>query len=166
MLVGLIAVALLAAPPTSSTASHDPTFQHIRTASAHVQKLIEKTVAQSPTFAALLDEIDRTNVGVYIELVTQLPAPLRGRLHFMSASGGYRYVRVQVKANLPGHEMAASLAHELWHALEIGHDHTVRCEHTLHELYQRIGDERSERRFETTAAIAAGRQVRAEVLDN
>lgn len=164
MLVGLIALALLVAPPTSST-THDPSFQHIRTASAHVRKLIAKTAGQSPTFATLLEEIDRTNVGVYIELVTQLPAPLRGRLHFMSASGAYRYVRVQVRANLPSHDMAASLAHELWHALEIGHDHTVRCEHTLHQLYERIGDERSERRFETTAAISAGRQVRAEVLD-
>jgi hypothetical protein len=164
MLVGLIAVALLAAPPPVSSSSHDPSFQHIRTASPHVQKIIEKTKRQSPTFASLLAELDRTNVAVYIELVTYLPPPLRGRLHFMSASGDYRYVRVQVKANLASHDLAASIAHELWHALEIGHEHSVQCEHTMHELYRRIGDERSERRFETTAAIAAGKRVRAEVI--
>lgn len=163
MLSAMLAAALIVAPGFD----HDPGFEHVRTANRHVREVIKDLAAQSTTFAALLARLDRTNVGVYVQFVARLPASRHGHLQFIAASGDFRFVRIQIKSGLPYDQMAASLAHEIWHAIEIGEHGEVRCAQTMEKLYQRIGYGRSERlkrRYETSAAIAAGTRVRSDVL--
>jgi hypothetical protein len=158
----VVALALALAAPRMGT--HAPDFAHVRTANAHLQQTIDQAAVQSPTFAALLARVDLTDVVVYFEYVQQLPRRARGHLHFVTSAGGHRYLRVGLPARLPRHELIASIAHELRHAIEIGEHWDVRCERTMKTLYSRIGDECATGEFETRDAIKAGEAVRAEIL--
>lgn len=162
MLIMTALAVALAAPPAER---HVPDFAHVRTANATLQATIDAARAQSPTFAALLDRLDRTDVVVYLEFASRpLPRGQRGHLHFVTAVGNHRFLRVRLPTQLSRLELMASIAHELWHAIEIGEDRDVRCEHTMRQLYLRIGEERDRNEFETKKAILAGQAVRAEIL--
>jgi hypothetical protein len=143
---------------------HHPELEHLRPASPEVRELIDRFAARSPHFATLLDRLDRTTVVVYIAIAVDLPASREGHLHFVTASQGLRFVRVELRAGLPPNQLAASLAHELMHAIEIGEHPEVQCHRTLERLYRRIGRQRGETAFETVAAAASGRQVREELV--
>jgi hypothetical protein len=158
----MVALALALAAPRMGT--HVPDFAHVRTASAHLQEVIDQAAMQSPTFASLLARVNRTDVVVYFEYVQRLPRQARGHLHFITAAGNHRYLRVRLPARLPRHQLIASIAHELWHAIEIGEHREVRCERTMEDLYRRIGDEHATHEFETKRAIETGQAVLAEVL--
>jgi hypothetical protein len=147
-----------------AAANDDPDFEHIRTASRNVRELVDLVASRSPTFANLLQRLDRTNVAVYLQFVADLPTPRHGQLHFIGASEEFRFVRVQVKAGLPLDQLASILGHELRHALEIGESPEVDCDESMEELYRRIGKRQSPRQFETSEAAETGRKVREELL--
>jgi hypothetical protein len=56
----------------------------------------------------------------------------------MGIGGGYRYLRISVSGQFT-HLVAAHIAHELQHALEIAEAPGVTDSRTLVELYRRIG---------------------------
>jgi hypothetical protein len=126
--------------------------------------LIADAREQSPTFANMLDQLERSDVIVYFEGVPRFEKNLRGCVHFMGASAGYRYLRAQIRTMMNRYDIMASLAHELQHAIEISRHPEVRSEADLAELYKRIGDERERWMFETNEAQSAGRTVRLEIL--
>jgi hypothetical protein len=64
---------------------------------------------------------------------------LVGRLTFMAASGGRRYVNVRIACGLNPDEQIAALGHELRHAVEIADAPSVVDVASLGELYRRIG---------------------------
>ena len=160
----MLSAILLATLVTAPAVAHDPGFEHIRTSSRHVHRMVADVATKSPTFAALLEQLDRTNVAVYLQFVADLPRPRHGQLHFISAAEGVRYVRVQIRAGLPLDQLAAILAHELRHALEVGEHPEVVCDETMEDLYHRIGLRQSEKQFETRDAQSTGKKVREELL--
>jgi hypothetical protein len=66
-------------------------------------------------------------------------ARLFGRLTFMAAGGGRRYVNVRVACMSNDSEQIAALAHELRHAVEIADASYVVDVASLRALYERIG---------------------------
>jgi hypothetical protein len=161
MLPVVALAAALMALPTSATAT---AFPNIRTSNPFLAELIANVRTQSPIFEEMIGRVERSDVIVYFEAVPRFDTGMRGCVHFMGASGGYRYIRAQIKTMMNRYDVVASLAHELQHAIEIADHPEVRSEDTLADLYRRIGDEREWRTFETTGAQTAGRAVRAEVL--
>lgn len=137
----------------------------VRGAGRLMRQVIADGIARSPTFAALVAELGRTNVIVYVEGAHVLPANIAARLSFLGASQTeYRYLRVQVHIKLDPNERLALVAHELQHALEVARSPAVRDERTLELLYQEIGERhRIERQYDTAAARETGRQVRHEL---
>jgi hypothetical protein len=161
MLPVVALAAALMALPTSAAAK---TFPNIRTSNPFLAELIANVRTQSPIFEEMIGRVERSDVIVYFEAVPRFDTGMRGCVHFMGASGGYRYIRAQIKTMMNRYDVVASLAHELQHAIEIADHPEVRGEDTLADLYRRIGDERDWRTFETSEAQTAGRAVRAEVL--
>jgi hypothetical protein len=153
------ATALIFNPPAAVT-----DLPNIRTTNPLLAALIAEARAQSPTFAEMLDQLERSDVIVYFEGVPRFDRNLRGCVHFMGASAGYRYIRAQIRTMMNRYDIVASLAHELQHAIEISHHPDVRTEADLAQLYKQIGDERERLTFETNEAQSAGRAVRSEVL--
>jgi len=140
-------------------------LRHVRAVDARAARVIAEGLRGSRTFAHLVAALDHTDVIVYVETVTTLPASLSGRMLLSAAPRGPRYVRVQVQAYLHPKEIVAALGHELVHALEVSQDPEVTDDASLVRLYERIGlGGKGTTHFDTIAAQNAGRRVRSELL--
>lgn len=158
--VAALAAALMAFPPTASICD----LPHVRTSSAFLSSLISDAREHSPTFLRLADSLESSDLIVYLEAAPHMEARFRGRMHFMGASSGYRYFRIQIRTAMSRYDVVASIAHEMQHANEIASHPEVVSEDGLAALYRQIGDEHDWCLFETNAAQQAGRAVRAEIL--
>jgi len=147
-----------AAPFTAEAALDSPT-RHVRTADRVMRKLLKTGFHDSPTFAALMARLEQSDVIVYLEDVPRLPGALEGRLVIMPLAHGFRYVRVQVAQRGAPADTIAIIGHELRHAVEVAEAPDVHSEADLAALYRRIGINRGNNLFDTTAAQETGRRV-------
>lgn len=164
----LCLVFLFGIAAADARAEIDPTSPHIgshvRGATPAITALIKKGISRSPTFAALVAALDRTDVIVYVERTRSLPSGVDGQLAFSGAAGPLRYLRAQVVIDLEGDALLSIAGHELQHALEVAAHPEVRDIASLGSLYARIGIGMSRKgRFDTAAAQQAGRKVRSEL---
>ncbi len=138
----------------------------VRGATPAINTVLANGVRRSATFARLVKEVDATDVIVYVELTSTMPPGLDGRLTFLTAAGGARYLRVQVPTHMATADLIAVIGHELQHALEVAENPKVRSSEDLAVLYRRIGLQgASTDRFDTAAARSIGRRVRAELMN-
>jgi hypothetical protein len=74
--------------------SIDPTDRHfgphVRGATRPVAALVTSAIHRSPTFAALVDALNRTDVIVYIETSRRLPSGVDGGLTFIGYTAPFR----------------------------------------------------------------------------
>lgn len=168
MLLGLAAIgsifiaANLVFPPGSAPADRS-IGPRVRGVTPAVNALIARGVERSHTFARLVREIDETDVVVYVETRLDLPLGLDGRLTFITAAGGVRYLRVQVPGNVGPEQLIGILGHELQHALEIAAHPAVQDSDGVAGLYRRIGIQSTRDHYDTTEARIIGRRVRSEM---
>jgi len=130
------------------------------------RQLVEDGLSGSPTFRALVRELEGTDVVVLV--VTGRWEPEEGRCHanlrFIGGGPDTRFVRIWVDAWWrTRREQIALLAHELQHAIEIGGEPDARNAEAIAALYRRIGRNTSGRDFETSAAQETGSAVCAEL---
>ena len=158
----LLASPALRADPASVTT--DPLGSRVRGATPAINTLIARGARRSATFKQLIDELNKTDVVVYLETNVALPAGLEGRLMFLTAAGGVRYVHAQVTTGLRFEELIAVAGHELQHALEVAQHPRVRDGRSMRALYERIGVKTGvPHRYDTAEAQSTGRRVRAEM---
>ena len=170
-LVGALAFADPAVPASSSALSPahylllNAPDRRVRAPEARMQSLLAEGLHRSRTFASLVTALNRTDVIVYIEAVMTLPKDTMGRLSMMPRGGAeFRYLRVQIRADLSRQEAIALIGHELRHALEIADATEVRDTTSLVRLYERIGHSSiGEHAYDTEAARDTGRVVRREL---
>lgn len=138
---------------------------HVRGATPKVKALIDEGIRRSPSFKALVERLNRSDVVVYINVTRDLPTGLDGRLCFMTYAGSVRYLHAQVLDGLGVDGIIAIAAHELQHAVEVAEHPEVKDAGALDRLYQRIGDRTStaHNRYDTRAARSMGRRVRLEL---
>jgi hypothetical protein len=169
-LIGALALAEPGAPAPSSTLSPahylllNAPDRRVRAAEARVHSLMAEGLQRSRTFASLVTALNRTDVIVYIESVMTLPKDTMGRLIMTPRAGEFRYLRIQIRAELSRREAIALIGHELQHALEIADAQDVRDTTSLIKLYERIGHQSlGEHAYDTEAARDTGRVVRREL---
>ncbi|HXD19134.1 MAG TPA: hypothetical protein VN654_19110 [Vicinamibacterales bacterium] len=112
---------------------------HVRTMDVRLRAGINEGMARSSSFRDLVARLDGSDVIVYVEPECPMSQRLFGRLTFMAASGGRRYVNVRIACGLNPDEQIAALGHELRHAVEIADAPSVVDVASLGELYRRIG---------------------------
>jgi hypothetical protein len=171
--VGLVCALAVADPvapaPSTLSAAHylllNAPDRRVRGPEARVHSLLAEGLHRSRTFASLMTAISRTDVIVYVEAVMTLPKDTMGRLAMLpSAEGAFRYLRVQIRADLSRRDAIALIAHELRHALEIASAAEVRDSTALIRLYERIGHSSiGEHAYDTEAARDTGRVVKREL---
>jgi len=139
--------------------------QHVRAIDARLRAVIDDGVAHSAVFRNLVAQLDASDVIVYAESVCIMPQGLIGRLTFMSAAGGRRFVSVRIRCALTGVQQIASLGHELRHAVEIAAAPSVVDETSLAAEYRRIGfpSRAIDKGFDSRAAIETGERIAAEL---
>ena len=143
----------------ASIASADPL--NVRPVDPLAAETLAHAVARSPTVRSLLAALGQTNVIVHIQTSTAMPAGLGGMTRFVTSRGGYRYLRVTIRADVVATLRGVILGHELRHACEVAQSQAndIRA---VEELFERTG-ERSGNYFETRAAVETERHVRLEL---
>jgi len=167
----LLPLLFLGATPSIAHAA-DPSWDglrgHLRTTDDRLRRLLELGTRTSPTFRALVHRLLESDVVVYLWCDRADTAPADGRLTFVSAVGGYRYVVVRLVRFHSHARQIALMAHELRHAIEIADAPHVVDLKSLEREYRRIGYMSStptadRRTFDTHAAVDAGVQVMNEL---
>ena len=163
----LVLLLPMARAAVAQTISDDP-HRHIRTTDRRLVRLVQDGVHGSETFRQLVDRLQRSDVIVYLECARVRSSD--GRLTFISAAGGRRYVHVRV-ARLPSADLQIALiGHELRHAVEIADAPVIVDRASLAREYHRIGylNVRSPEglAFDSHAAIDAGYRVLHELSGN
>lgn len=143
------------------------TGPQLRAIDAAAARLITEGVERSPTLAALVDRLERSDVIAYVETESCLNKPWAGRLRFVTAAGARRFLRIGVCAEPQRTIQIAMLAHELQHAVEIAASNAYESE-AVRTLYKRIGVQGEPVDgvpcFDTAAAVAVGRAALKDVL--
>jgi hypothetical protein len=138
--------------------------RRLRAADSRVQEILQDGVRRSSTFAALVAEVNRTDVIVYVERLMTLPKETIGRLTIVPGAQAQRYLRIHIRADLTRNEAIALVGHEMRHALEVAEAPDVHDAAGLIRLYRRIGHSSGgEHTFDTVAAQDTGHQVRREL---
>ena len=122
---------------------------------------LDLALERSAVVRTLIETLERSNLVVHIQSSNDLPIGIGGTTRFVVSRGGYRYLRITIRAQLPKEMRVAILAHELQHANEIAGspaDNVV----ALRQLFLQCGM-RDGNYYETRAAQRIEDLVRAEL---
>lgn len=165
-LLPLVLTATIASRATAVASDGALPFPHIRSADPQMRALIEDAIDSSATVRALVTRITASDVVVFVACEHDPDVKASGRLNFMTAAGGVRYLVIRLKPKRRA-AVIAMLAHELQHAAEIADAPAIVDEHSLAREYERIGYRSHALHgglaFDTKAAVEVGRRVAEEL---
>jgi hypothetical protein len=156
----MVAMLALAATLTGQV-GQDP---HVRTTERKVASLIDLGLTGSATFRQLVDQLNASDVVVYVAL-KQARDDLGAYLsHDIVVAGGRRYLQIAIETLGTDRHIVARLGHELQHAVEVAQAPDVRDAAALKRLFSRL-DIRSVCKgcFETAAALKVQVAIEAEL---
>ena len=141
------------------------TLRRLRSVDASIRATIEEGCRRSPVFAALVQDVERSNFVVYVEGVPTLRAGMKGAL--LHGSSGRQYLRIHLQRELALDRQVAVLAHELQHVREVVQAGISAHPAEMEMLFRRIGGKRlsggRRQEFETAAALRVGDVVAADL---
>jgi hypothetical protein len=154
--VALLILLLLPAVPARA---HRP--ERVRGDTEEVRLLISSGMRRSPTFSAIVDQLEASDLIVEVQCGRFKSSMLAGRTVLLAARPSVRYVLVEIACPMSEAAALAILGHELRHALEIASAPWVVDEASVEKLYTRIGYPAcfSAGDFETSNAREAGERV-------
>jgi hypothetical protein len=168
-----VALALMPAERAIAESLPDqaPRFCQVRSTDYRVTLAVEQGLRDSATFRGLVDRINVSDVVVYVSAdEKRLPPGVDGRLTFLSATGGFRYVVVTVNSALTQPRLVSLIGHELQHVREIADTLAIVDAKSMARAYAAgLGYHNryltnDGQTFDSLAAIRAGEQVLREVL--
>jgi len=162
-LAAAAALAVLALDPSGGAAPRVRPDRSLR-------PIVEESARRSPSIRALIDRLEATDVIVYVRMRVFNGSSLEGHVGLLATTAsGQRFLMIELACGRPGVTMMATLAHELYHALEIALEPSIVDARTLAAYYRHHGVETGgiagQLTFETEAAEQAGHQARRELAD-
>jgi hypothetical protein len=169
-IVALAALLPILAHATMARAADQPNEERrVRPAMPGGQQLLAEDMNRSATVRALVERLEGSDLVVYVQMRFFIPHSARGRLIFVSAAAGRRYVVVEVACGESWNTQLSTLGHELRHAVEIADAAWVHSPADMAAFYagagMQIDFEAGHEAFETLAAQDAGRRVARELAD-
>lgn len=163
----------VATTSAACTTNGEASVGRVRPRDGVAEYLVQQGRTRSGTFSGLLDALESSDVVVYMDVEPGSALGPSGRLQFVTARGGLRYVHVAVRPGstswnviLTRHmELVAILGHELQHAAEVAAAPDVLDASALAVLYRHVGLRLDDQTFDTEAARRAGTQILAELRD-
>ncbi len=167
-LVSLFSLAFLHPLHTAEARERAEAFPRLRPLDAGLRTAIADGIRRSPLFRDLVAQIEASDLIVHVESDCTMQDRVQGKLLFVTAAGGVRYIRVRIACRLTGITQIAMLGHELRHAVEVAAAPWVVDEASLADEYRRIGapsrGATGGTAFESRAAIDAGERVLRELM--
>jgi hypothetical protein len=164
--LAVVASALVIAPLHAAPKPPFNPYAHIRAMQKDAETVIAEGMAQSPTFRRLVNQLERSNVIVYVDLRPDMRESIGGSLRFLAKSASHRFLRVQLnRADSPLWRVAL-LGHELQHAVEVAEADDVASADDLRALYHRIGVRTGLDAYDSMAAREVGYTVRNEIVSS
>jgi hypothetical protein len=165
--LALVVVLMPPSPAAASEGEHSAD-RHIRTDDRRIQRLLDEGMLRSATLRALVERISHSDVVVYVRCDGDPRARIAGRMTFVSAAGGVRYVLVRLAPLRSRAHQIAILAHELQHVVEVADTPAIVDVESMAREYARMGHINHHSAmpgiaFDTQAAIDAGRRVLSEL---
>jgi len=80
--------------------AQDTLSPHLRTEAADLRTLLRATAAASPALQALVTRLEGSDLIVYVT-TRQLPASIDGRIGWIGAAGGLRFVKIEIACARP-----------------------------------------------------------------
>ena len=159
----LAALALCAAVVTPAALSAKPHGNRLRPLDQRIEELLQEGIVRSETFRVLVQRLTGGNVVVYLRHEA-MPDGVHGRLSFLTATSGTRYVLVALTPDLDALRSIVVLGHELRHAVEVLEQPQIVDERTFvlayeQATYRRKPSADGRMGFDTRAAVHAGLDV-------
>jgi len=159
----LLATVLVVSFVSLARAADAPRADRVRPRTPALESLSTTALARSPTFKALVRELDESDVIVYVDRHVALPSSIRGIITFRGAGTGTRYLSVWLNPRLTAQEMMAALGHELQHAVEVARAPDVRTGEAFSRHYRHVGVRSASDRWDTREARQAERVIAGEL---
>jgi hypothetical protein len=131
--VALLVLVLLMAVPAQAQR-----LQQVRGDTDDVRRLLRSGLQRSPTFRAIVDRLEASDLIVEVQCGHFRSILLAGRTILLSARPSVRYVLVEIACPMAEPSALEILGHELRHALEIASAPSVVDERSLEQLYTQI----------------------------
>jgi hypothetical protein len=140
----------------------------VRSSSAAIRELIDDGMWESPTFRRLVQAIRATDGIVYVEEGVCRHGVHACLLLSVTSTPEYRILRILVDregvlAHRHRFDLIATIGHELWHALEVLAERTLRTTAAIFLYYDRQAPTDNEHTFETREAVATASRIRHEL---
>ena len=167
-LLAVVSAIAVTATISSAQEAGPAALPHVRAATADAAELLDELIARSPTARDLIEQLDQSDLLIYVRYQLFSTTTMTGRIGFLESSRPRRLAVIEVAYRNTRTDQLAALGHELQHAVEIAGAPLVRDAPSLAAFYAAIGDStghagRSET-FETAAAAATGRRIRNELV--
>ena len=161
----------IAIPTHSALAQDAAGSPRVRGVDAAASALIRDLTTRSVTGRDLVDQLERSDLVVYVRRRLFTTTMLTGRIGFVAGDCSRRVVAIEIASPRNYVEELSSLGHELQHAVEIAAAPAACDATSLAALDSRIGDpvERRAGRadsFETQAAAETSIRVRRELFQS
>jgi hypothetical protein len=157
-------VVLLVVPRSTVLSAQFLPVLRVRALDAWANESLERGQQGAAVVRELMCALAESDLIVHVETSTTLPPAFRGLTRLVSDTGEHRYVRITLDRDLAADDRAATLAHELQHAIELAHS-DARSASAVHRLYERIGYRLHTMRpyYDTVAAQQAGARAWTEL---
>jgi hypothetical protein len=142
----------------------DPVGGRIRAHEPRIIAQIQSATTRSVTFRNLVASIAATDGIVYVLKGRCLRGARSCIVLDVTKAGRYRILRVLVDSGNDEEVEIGAIGHELYHALEVLSNSTLRSAAALYFFYRREGfGQEFQGMFETYAAVEAGEKIRDEI---
>jgi hypothetical protein len=137
----------------------------IRSTNSRIRAAIAEGYARSMTFRSLVQDLEASNIILYIDRGECTCNRARACLGFVSSVAGVRYLRSYVSLRQIQRELIQQIAHELFHASEIAGAPEVTSPAEFAGFFEslRVSGCRDPKCYETRGALRSEALVRAEL---
>jgi len=142
-----------------------PRLTRLKPADSELRRLIAIAHARSSTFRALVAEIDRSNAIVVMAFGFCASGRFRSCVTHVEGNARQRHVAIKIHPGGMEHRLIGSIAHELYHALEILRDPDVMNRDGVIALYRRISFGKCKAGLSEECETQAALDVEAQVLE-
>jgi hypothetical protein len=166
-LVAALALAMLSPAAEEPGTAARRSSPRVRPHDGRAATVLLRGIERSSTLRMLVEQLETSDLIVYIEMQPALKQELAGRLTWLTAAGNVRYVRVSLNPALGPETLVSTLGHELQHALEVATAPHIVSEATLEAYYKQHGIHMRSHSsgWDTLAARETGELVRREIAD-